>query len=366
MSSAGRRARATLLMGALALSCAEALPPPPQVPEPPALTLRRANLLLRPVLDAEALLGREVHPNHDGTWRIDDERHPGCEVNVQKRAVKGREKKRVAVESLASLGADYASLVGAQASLQRVGSADIDVAATELLEADLRGPCGARVISTVYVGVGEQALYADSSRRVSAKVGVGVLAVGGTSRARAQLGDAIEWSTPSGYAFEYRSFGSERALQIQAHLPHLIVDGDLLEASFTASAPAHLIVFNVDASGRSELLWPSNEEPEPLVTPDAPLSLPSRAERAAGVVYRANLPAAAEGATSEAFLVYAFSNEGDFNMLRPQTYDGREYATYLAQAVGALPAHRFARYTFRYTIEPVGDAARRATVPPPP
>jgi hypothetical protein len=50
--------------------------------------------------------------------------------------------------------------------------------------------------------------------------------------------------------------------------------GDLMTVSARASAPCHLTLISVNAAGKATVLFPSEFDPDNLVGPDAPLTLP--------------------------------------------------------------------------------------------
>ncbi|MCA9637746.1 MAG: hypothetical protein KC420_17085, partial [Myxococcales bacterium] len=62
--------------------------------------------------------------------------------------------------------------------------------------------------------------------------------------------------------------------------------------------------------------------------------------------------------TLETLVIYAFTEEADFDRLRPRgAVDGVDYAASLTRELAALPLSRWARTTLTYVIEPAAGAA---------
>ena len=107
--------------------------------------------------------------------------------------------------------------------------------------------------------------------------------------------------------------------------------------------------------GKADVLWPSAEEPAPRVAPNGSAVLPSPRETAAGIRIRAAL--AKPGTPSrETLVVYGFSNEADFERLKPAagaaSADGAAYAADLTSKLQTLPLSRWSRSVVSYVIEP--------------
>ncbi len=103
------------------------------------------------------------------------------------------------------------------------------------------------------------------------------------------------------------------------------------------------------------MLWPSPEEPEPTSEPGRAASLPSSAERAAGIRIQAALREVGTPA-HEMVVVHAFTDKLDWDRFKPtagaESTDGAAYVTELTQRVGDLPMSRWSRAVTAYTIVP--------------
>ena len=151
--------RPLLVIASLVAAGCGGNPLAPKVQDAPADASKtgQANLLLFPIADAEALLGRAVQLTQDGAWTIADARAPGCEVEVQRVKAAYSTHRRVDVGSMTAVSAGYAKLVGFEAHYGHTNKADIDIKNTVILKADLRGACGENVVDTVFVGTGKRA-----------------------------------------------------------------------------------------------------------------------------------------------------------------------------------------------------------------
>jgi Domain of unknown function (DUF4384) len=322
-------------------------------PERPRSELRQANVLLRPVPGGTELLGRAVTAGGDGSLRIAPERTPGCRVELTHTPSTARERSRVQVRSVAALDADYMALVGLGLGVSQIAQVELDVAQSEVVSASLAGPCGANVITTVYIGRGSQSFFGSGAAHARVAAGGRGLGVNAGGESEVQIGDAIVWDTPSAYAYEYRALAGGESIALQADLPSQVRSGDLLDVSFEANRAAYLIVFSVDDAGEKQLLWPSNEEPNPRAAPGAPAHLPSSPERERGYRYRLALPAGRSEPAHEALLVFAFAEKGDFDLVHPQALGGGPaYAAALDERLAQIPVSRWSRFVFGYTLLP--------------
>lgn len=342
-----------LVLWLMLSGCTEGTPSLLAAPTPPQLHLREANVLLRPVPGGEELLGREVRPTEPGGVRIAPELAPGCRVEISRRATAAHERNHVRVRSYATLGADYAKLIQVGFDASSIEAVELDVQQSAVLTASLAGPCGARVITTVYVGLGEQTFYGRAQDASHASAGIKGFGAEAKAGGEHRIGDSIRWDTPSAYAFEERNFDPSAQLILRAALPSTLTEGQLLQVSFSASRPAYLIVFGVDGAGNRELLWPSNEEPAPLASAEQPAIMPSQAERDAGYLYRLRLPEGTTQSTRESLVVYGLAEKGDFDLVHPQVLGaGPDYEQQLRERLARIPMSRWSRYQFQYTVAP--------------
>lgn len=344
-----------VVLGLAALAtaaCAETKPPTPPVAPQPA----RGYLLLQPQADAESLLGRAVTLSEKGGFIIADERVPGCDVTVRRAPSTFSSNRREKTSSLASVGAGYQDLASLEAKYGSNTEASLELRNAETLQADLRGDCGATVITTVYVGKGKRRLFAGTEwgAGVDAKpAGVGVAAKGGES---AESLDEMFWDANQAYAFEVRQLAAAEApLEVLVGLPSILTEGQELRISFEGPREAYLVVFYVDANKEKAVLWPSNEEPAPRVVPGQKAWLPSPAEDAADIKIRPALSSPGVAA-HEQLLVYAFSDKRDFDLVKPSASgvggDANAYFDFLTARLARIPTKRWSRQSLGYTIEP--------------
>jgi hypothetical protein len=329
----------------------------PKVQEAPsdASKTGQANLLLFPIEDAEDLLGRAVQLTQDGAWTIADARAPGCEVSVQRVKAAYSTHRRVDVGSMTAVSAGYAKLVGFEAHYGHTNKADIDIKNTAILKADLRGACGENVVDTVFVGTGKRALLAEADLGGKLAATLGPVTPGAETQNNSALEDSTEWETEQAYGFTYKKLVETEPLGLVVSLPPQIKDGDRIEGLFTTSQKAWLVAFYLEEDGKGDVLWPSNEEPEPTSQPDKPAKLPSAKERAQGMVIKAALRDPKKAAR-ESLVVYAFREKADFDRLKPQiggtSDDGAGFAASITKKIKDVPMSRWSRAVTSYVIEP--------------
>jgi hypothetical protein len=328
----------------------------PQTSLPAPKAPVEGHLLAFPQGDGEGLLGRAVTRNESGGYRIADERAAGCEVLVRRNKAAFHSSRETETSKLATLDAGYQALLALSAKYGDQSKASLELDNTQVLEADLRGACGTLVVSKVFVGTGKRRVFA--ANQASAKASLtGPVAVSPSYATQARDVDEISWQDDQAYAFDVRELTAEsEAVRVDVQLPSIVTEGDEVSVAFTSAQEAFLVVLYVDADGKADVLWPSNEEPVPRVTPTAKALLPSVAERAAGILLRPTL--ARPGAKArEQLVVYAFRDRGDFDLLKPSALgainDGAaHYEERLAERLRHVPAHRWSRAVLGYTIEP--------------
>jgi hypothetical protein len=315
----------------------------------------QGNLLLFPQAEAEALLGRAVSQSPNGGFVIAESREPGCEVVVRRTVAKYRTHRDVKTSLLASIGVGYQQLVSLEGKYGKDSQASLDLDNSEVMDADIRGACGDKVISRVFVGKGKRRVYAASNVGGGATVpAVAGLKVGPKGESNAEDTDEIAWDTDQGYAFELKEMGKSESFELAVHVPSILNEGERLSVNIEATRAAYLVVLAVDSDGKTDVLWPSNEEPHPQVAPNNPAVMPSRAEQAAGI---AIAPMTKNGKiTRESLVVYAFVDKRDFDLVKPGAgtagADGAAYGVELAKKLRDIPANRWSRMQVAYTVQP--------------
>jgi hypothetical protein len=356
----GRGVRgAVMLAGVLLASCDPASRPVAQDPatSPPraAQQTQQSNLLLFPVADAEALLGRAVQATAQGGWTIAESRAPGCEVAVRRTRAEYSTRRQVDLHDLTSLSVGFAKFIGIEAQYGKAVVADIQIDNTEVLNADTRGPCGELIVDSVFVGRGKRTLSVSTELAGKLGVTIGTVTPGIGHATNSSVLDSTEWKTDQAYGFTARKEAGTRPLELKVGMPSIVSEGDAVEVSLEASRKAYLVVYYLEADGKAELLWPSVEEPEPMVQPGIAARLPSERERAAGIVLKAALRKSGESAR-EMLVAYAFTEKGDFDRLKPAAgssdADGAAYAAQLTRRIGDIPLSRWSRALGSYTIAP--------------
>lgn len=336
-------------LAALAVQSCGEIPLHPHVPTPPAEAVQtaQANLLLHPMNDPEALLGRAVHLTGHNAWTIADDRAPGCEVAVKRQPSNFRTHRSVDLHSLTAIAAGLPSLIGIEVKYGRSVTANIDINNTEVVEADVSPRCGDVVVDKVFVGSGKVQIV------VQAEAGPAPGSVSHEGGDR--IADETEWREPQAYGFGTRKLGDTPPLDLTVRLPGSANDGSDVSATIETSRKAWLVVFYQEGDGKASVLWPSAEEPEPTSEPGRAASLPSSRERAAGITINAQL----RDKTKEAhdlLVVYAFTDKADYDRYKPvagaDAEDGPKYVSELTRRVSDLPMARWSRAISAYTIRP--------------
>jgi hypothetical protein len=306
----------------------------------------RSHLLLFPMASAESLLGRAVALSEDGGWTIADDRAPGCEVRVERIPAEYTKEYRVALEDLTSLAAGYGALLGLQAAYGRSIEAEIRIDNTELLKADVRGPCGDAIVDSVSVGRGERRLLRKADASIGATAGHGPVGASAGRGSTAEVKDRIEWASPQAYGFTYRELAATNSLDVRVDMPKTFTDGDTLEIRVSSSRTAWLVVFFLEENGAGAVLWPDADgeaatvqagQPTVLARLQAVLRDPGKAAR-------------------ETLVIYAFADEQDYRTFKPQDgaqrADGAAYAASLTEQLSGISLSRWARTTVSYEIHP--------------
>jgi hypothetical protein len=354
MLGIAQRARAVFFV--LACACTPTLTPPELPPAPEeAQRTQQFYLLLYPEADAESLLGRAVQATAQGSFTVADERAPGCRVEPELQKASFRVRRQVGAEAVTAVAAGYAQLVSLQSKFGRSSAADLQIDNKSVLRGRIGGACGGLVIDRVFVGTGARRMVALAGDEAEGGVNLGVVSAESTVRAARRVIDEIEWQDEQGYAFSFRQFTDEEPLDLRVSLPVSLTEGQELEIRFEARRRAWLVVYALDETGAASVLWPSDEEPEPQVTPEAPAILPSLRERAQGFKLRAAL-IDAKRRSRETLVVYAFSDVRDFRALRPEPgssrRDGPAFAAELTQRLQGIPLTQWSRSVTEYVVLP--------------
>jgi hypothetical protein len=145
------------------------------------------------------------------------------------------------------------------------------------------------------------------------------------------------------------------ALKLDVDFPPKISEGDLIGIRIRSNCRAYLVVYYLEDKGAGAVLWPSDIEKAPLVSPERPASLLSSREAEAGRAIQAQLRAPGQPA-SETIIVFGLTERADFDRLRPkpgtQAPDGEAFTAALKKKLAALPAEHWNEFVARYTIEP--------------
>jgi hypothetical protein len=321
-----------------------------------AQRIEQANLLAVPVADAEGLLGREVQTTEDGNWTIADRRKPGCTVAVKRTPASFEVDKRIDLSSLTTVAAGFHELVRVSAKYGAAESIDIAVKNNELVEAErVDGDCGELVVNSVLVGSGKRTFLRKKEVSGDAAGSIGGLTPSAGHSAEGELSDTLAWTDDQAYGFTYTEAAKHRSLGLELRMPSIVDDGQELAIAFTTNRKAWLVVFYLDASGEGTVLWPSAEEPEPVATLDKPATLPSEAEKKAGIALQARVAEAGKP-SRETLVAYAFENKADFDRVKPAAgasdQDGPALAAVLTAQIEALPSSSWSRAMVHYVIQP--------------
>lgn len=325
----------------------------PEAPKP-----IEGDLLLFPHADAESLLGREVTSRAGGGFHVAESRAPGCEVLVRRTKAQYRAVRETKIAQSASVGASFQQIVSLEAKFGRESQARLELENTEVLEADLRGACGKKVVAKVFVGHGRRLVFAASNASGSAKLSTPVGGVDPGGQSSKESTDEIAWTDDQAYAFSTRELdqgATGEDLAIDVKVPSIVVEGEELRATFSSPRRVWLVVYYVDSENKAEVLWPSNEEPSPHVEPGKQATLPSPMEQASGIKIRPALTR--PGAIArEQLVVYAFADKRDFDLVKPasgaSSAAGSAFTEELASKLRAVPASRWSRSVVGYQIQP--------------
>jgi len=319
------------------------------------------HFLLEPLGKPEDLLGRAVQISDSGGWTIADARAPGCEVEAERSPAEYEKHYEVALDDMTTLAAGYRDLLGLSARYGRSLRAEYTVNNTEILKADTRGPCGDVIVSSVRVGSGSRSLVRKAEGELKGSAGKAGIGGGAGRSGSANALDSIQWSTPQAYAFTFARLTNDEHLDVDIHAPTVLQEGQSLSLEMRATQPAHLVVLYLEEEGPGGVLWPSPELPVPTIDRDASLTLPpAGSDPLIAGLRQPGIPAL------ETLVVFAFTEEADFDRLRPQgAVVAADYAAELSQELSALPMARWTRTTLSYVIEPSDTPPAENAEPPP-
>jgi hypothetical protein len=302
-------------------------------------------LLLNPTGDPEALLGRVVTADPGGGWVVADARAPGCEVGVRRvQSHYAREvledTGRVASlslgrEQLASLSAKYGKRLRKYAKIENV----------EVLEADLRGPCGEHVIRAVKVGTGTSELGYFEERGAGVEVPTGHGDVGAKAESWRRVNATLRWDTPQAWAFTVGASGTGGAVDLVVHMPDMLAHGQAFAPEIEVKRSVWLVVLYEAADGSVGVLLPATGAPVQQALAGERVVLPSFTAEAVGAAQ-----------THERLRVYGFVERGDFDQFRPpagalSSEQAKRYASELPERLRAIPQRRWVRTEFGYVID---------------
>jgi len=327
----------------------------PDEPFEEATRTDQNHLLLFPIGDAEGLLGRAVQRTEDGRWTIADARTAGCEVKVTRTQAAYEVERTVDASNLTTLAVGFAKIVGIEARYGAADKVDIAISNTEILKADTRGDCGDVFVDTVFVGRGKRSLVRTRQAGVGVSGTISQVTPSLEHEAKAEVLDTLAWSTEQAYGFTFKETAGQTPLIVKAKIGRELTEGDVIELKMETSRPAWLVVYFVEQSGKGTVLWPSAEEPEPTASPTAPAVLPSAAEKEQGIELTAQLAEPGQR-TRETLVVYAFSEKGDFDRMKPTAGaaddDGAGLAAALTAKLDQVPMARWSRMKVHYVIRP--------------
>ena len=308
-------------------------------------------LLFEPSGDPEGLLGRPVRAAADGSWEIEDQRAPGCEVTVRREPRSGHAQYFEDAGRVASIGVGRSAVAGIAAKYGKSAKVELEIEHTEVLRADLTGTCGDKVITRVKVGTGRRDVLREKGGDVSAGAPINGVTASGKFAGWQRAGASQTWDQPQAWAFAVGG-GTTSADDLKVFMKPRVTHGEKFIPEIEVARDMWLIVLYRDANGDHGVVLPDadpNRGPT-LVKGGSRVLLPEFVAEA--------LPGREAQSVKETLLIYGFPAEGDFKACRPPpgiltTAEANAYATELQGArVGGLPRHRWTSTSFGYLIEP--------------
>jgi hypothetical protein len=313
--------------------------------EPPELDPGE-HLLLTPRGDPEALLGRTVTESPEGGLLISDERPPGCEVAVRRVPESWHRNYQQDVGRAAHVGTGDTPIGSLQAQYGKSLRIEAEIDNVEVLHADLRG-CEGRVVSAVKVGTGKREIKAQEEAKADIKVKVKGVPVGAGGGKWRNVARGHEWSVPQAWAFSVRETADPGQIRVDLVMPSKLRDGEQFSVRVLTSKQVWVVAGFVREDGTAGILVPRTQHPRPVITSGSGLDL----------TLQARLPAP-EKPSREKFVVYAFSEEGDFDMFKPPQGElgEAEAAAYFAELpkrLEAIPSRRWSTTAVHLLVEPI-------------
>jgi hypothetical protein len=210
-------------------------------------------------------------------------------------------------------------------------------------------------VDTGFVGRGKRMLSLSSEVSGSAGVTVSGVTPSASHTSVNKTLDTTQWDDDQAYGFDTRNVSTEQPLELNVDVPSVVQDGEAVQIKIDSNRKAYLVVYYLESDGKAELLWPSNEEPNPVAEPGRPAQLPSPRELAAGFKIQAALRSP-NTPCREALVVYGFADKREFDQLKPAAgssdSNGSAYAAQLTRRIGDIPISRWSRSIASYRIDP--------------
>ncbi len=320
---------------------------PPIPPDPPELDPGE-HLLLTPRGNPEELLGRTVTADPNGGYVVSNERPPGCEVTVRRVPERWQRTYVQDVGRSAHFGTGSTPVGEITAEHGKSVRIDAQIDNLEVLEGDLRG-CSGTVVSSVKVGTGKRELQKREDTKADVKVKVKGVPVGAGGARWNTVGRALEWREPQAWAFSVVDTGGTAPMRVELVLmPDALHDGDQFTVRVLSARQVYLIGGYLSDDGGAGMLLPNRAQPTPTVTAAGQIELTLRAKLSQpGVAGR------------DRFVLYAFSELGDFEMFKPPggslgEAQIREYFEGLRKRLEGIPSYRWTTIEGFLLIEPAG------------
>lgn len=329
----------------LCMACPTMVTPPLTSVSPPSL--EQAHLLYQPTADASGLLGRAVSLRPDGTWIMADERAPGCSV-TEREVISSWTREyeedlgNVAFASaeasrLAQLRADYGQHLRARGTIRNL----------RVLKADLSGPCGEQVITSVQIGTGTRELFYRRESSAGAGVGAGSVGVRAGVQGWQRSRERLDWDQEQAWAFTLAQMTEAPNIRLGIDMPAELQDGDQYTIEVLAPRQVWLIALCEEADGRASVLIPNREHPALVIPAGQRRVLPA-------------MQATLRDARSEArekIVLYAFTSQEEYEDFRPpagaiSSEEATRYHRGLPERLSKLPRRRWGRGEMTYLIQP--------------
>jgi hypothetical protein len=329
----------------LSIAFASAAACRPQETEPPELDAGE-HLLVTPRGNPEDLLGRTVTADARGGFIVSDERPPGCEVVVKRVPEKWNRTYQQDAGHAAHVGTGETPIGSLEVKTGNQYRIDATVDNIEVLHADLRG-CKGTVVDSVKVGTGSREIKMRKETTVDAKARVKGVPVGaGASKWRA-VERAHSWNEPQAWAFTVRDITDQGDIRLDIVMPSMLHDGDTFDVQVLTSRQVFIVAGFLREDGTAGILVPRSDQAKPVITAGSDLRVRLQA--------RSRSPGASQ---REKFVVFAFAEEGDFDMYRPPqgAIDDTTAGSYFQELPGrlekGLPSRRWSSKVVHLMIEP--------------